>query len=638
MSQIFCIEEFLQKELRRRGNILEMAHDPNKQGVAQDGTDLVDSDCSDVEFSIDGRRRRRQKGSTVRFLQAHRRQPSDEANFRMEQEAAIHQGPPATAGHRGGRDNGFLKELTSADVMRERLEAAARAKNKKLADLTCPSSWSSTSSKESFEEPPYWIIVMTYFSYALLALFGYFCDFLRAAGLITIKSFREHPKQKDFVPLYSDFESFFNRNMYRRVRDCWNRPIDSVPGAVLSVVDRVSDDHGWSFTFPGTTTEAVNLGSYNYLGFAQNFGPCADEAAQSIKKLGIGLCSSRQEFGNQLIHRNLERLTAEYLGVEDAMCFPMGFATNAMNIPCLATKGCLILSDELNHASLILGCRLTGATIRVFKHNSMKDLERKLREAIVYGQPKTKRPFKKILICVEGVYSMEGSIAKLPEIIALKKRYKAYLYLDEAHSMGAMGPNGRGVCDYFGCDPRDVDILMGTFTKSFASAGGYIAGRKKLIDHLRVNSHSAVYGGSMAPPSIQQILSSMTIMMGRDGTDEGAIRVRQLARNIAYFRQRLRQMGFIVYGNDDAPVVPLMLYLPSKVTCFSRELLKRHVGVVVVGFPATPLTLARARFCVSASHTKELLDQALAAIDVVGDNIGAKLSRNKYRRGEVIEY
>jgi len=126
--------------------------------------------------------------------------------------------------------------------------------------------------------------------------------------------------------------------------------------------------------------------------------------------------------------------------------------------------------------------------------------------------------------------------------------------------------------------------------------------------------------------------------MGRDGTDDGARRVRQLARNITYFRQRLRQMGFIVYGNDDAPVVPLMLYLPSKVTCFSRELLKRNVGVVVVGFPATPLTLARARFCVSAAHTKELLDQALDAISIVGDRINGKLSSKKYRRGQTIEY
>jgi len=298
----------------------------------------------------------------------------------------------------------------------------------------------------------------------------------------------------------------------------------------------------------------------------------------------------------------------------------------------------LILSDELNHASLILGCRLTGATVRVFRHSDMKDLEKKLSDAIVYGQPKDKRPFKKILICVEGVYSMEGSIARLPEIIALKKRYKAYLYLDEAHSVGAMGPNGRGVCDYFGCDPRDIDILMGTFTKSFASAGGYIAGKKKLVDHLRIHSHSACYGGSMSPPSVQQIISSMNIMMGRDGTDEGITRIRQLARNITYVRRRLKQMGFIILGHDDAPVVPLMLYLPSKVTCFSRQLLKRNVGVVVVGFPATPLTLARARFCVSAAHTKELLDKALAAIDEVGTNIGGKMSRIKYKPDEVIEY
>jgi serine palmitoyltransferase len=597
-----------------------MAHDPQKQGVATDGTDLVDSDCSDVEYSMDGRRRRRQS----RMNQA-TDDEEEEVNARQNQPAEIHRSP---------RDNGFPKEIKSADIARERLEAAGRGKKKTLTDLSSPT----TCKPETFEEPPYWIIVMTYFSYALLALYGYFCDFLRAAGLITIKSFQEHPKQKDFVPLYSDFESFFNRNMYRRVRDCWNRPINSVPGAILSVIDRVSNDAGWSFEFPGTATKAVNLGSYNYLGFAQNEGPCADDAAQCIKKMGVGLCSSRQEFGNQTIHRNLERMTAEYLGVEDAMCFPMGFATNAMNIPCLATKGSLILSDELNHASLILGCRLTGATVRVFKHNNMKDLDKKLRDAIVYGHPKTKRPFKKILICVEGVYSMEGSIANLPEIIALKKRYKAYLYLDEAHSVGAMGPNGRGVCDYFGCDPRDIDILMGTFTKSFASAGGYIAGRKRLIDHLRVNSHSAVYGGSMSPPSVQQIISSMNIMMGRDGTDEGATRVKRLARNIAYFRQRLRQMGFIVFGNDDAPVVPLMLYLPSKVTCFSRQLLKKNVGVVVVGFPATPLTLARARFCVSAAHTKELLDQALEAIDAVGSDIGAKLSRKKFRQGEMIEY
>ncbi|EDL02946.1 serine palmitoyltransferase, long chain base subunit 2, isoform CRA_b, partial [Mus musculus] len=153
-------------------------------------------------------------------------------------------------------------------------------------------------------------------------------------------------------------------------------------------------------------------------------------------------------------------------------------------------QGCLILSDELNHASLVLGARLSGATIRIFKHNNMQSLEKLLKDAIVYGQPRTRRPWKKILILVEGIYSMEGSIVRLPEVIALKKKYKAYLYLDEAHSIGALGPSGRGVVDYFGLDPEDVDVMMGTFTKSFGASGGYIGGKKELIDYLRTHSHS----------------------------------------------------------------------------------------------------------------------------------------------------
>lgn len=178
------------------------------------------------------------------------------------------------------------------------------------------------------------------------------------------------------------------------------------------------------------------------------------------------------------LHTELEELTARYLGVDDAITFGMGFGTNSLNIPALLSPGCLVVSDEKNHASIILGLRLSGAAIKVFRHNDMHDLERTLKQAIVKGQPKTGLPWKKILIVVEGVFSMEGSIVKLPEVIALKKKYKAYIYLDEAHSVGAMGANGGGVVDFFKADPHDVDILMGTFTKSFGSAGGYIAGSK----------------------------------------------------------------------------------------------------------------------------------------------------------------
>ena len=181
------------------------------------------------------------------------------------------------------------------------------------------------------------------------------------------------------------------------------------------------------------------------------------------------------------------------------------------------------------------------------------------------GHPITRRPWKKILIIVEGVYSMEGSIVRLPEVIAIKKKYKAYLYLDEAHSIGAVGPNGRGVVDFWGCDPNDIDILMGTFTKSFGSAGGYLAGSKKLIDYVKMNSHSNCYATSMSPPVCLQVKRTLEIIMGRDGSVEGKKRINQLMENTRYFREKLVKMGFIVYGNHASPVVPLMLFSPSRI-------------------------------------------------------------------------
>jgi serine palmitoyltransferase len=152
----------------------------------------------------------------------------------------------------------------------------------------------------------------------------------------------------------------------------------------------------------------------------------------------------------------------------------------------------------------------------------MKDLETKLRNAIAYGDPRTKRPWKKIIIIVEGVYSMEGTIANLPELIRLKKKYKCYLYVDEAHSIGAIGPNGKGIVDYYGCDPKDVDLLMGTLTKSFGAAGGYIAGPKQLIDYIRIYTHST-YATCMSPPVVQQIMSVIRVLLGYEGGNDGML-------------------------------------------------------------------------------------------------------------------
>ncbi|ELU16750.1 hypothetical protein CAPTEDRAFT_165279 [Capitella teleta] len=483
---------------------------------------------------------------------------------------------------------------------------------------------------ESFEETPLYIAIFTYLSYAILIVFGHMRDLMRRWGFEKMPINTE-PSKKGWVPLYQNFESFYTRNLYTRIRDAWNRPICSLPGARMDLMHRVTDDHCVSFRFTGKKINAVNMGSYNYLGFAQNEGPCADAAEAATRKFGCSVASSRQEIGNMKIHHDLEKLVAEFLGVESACTFGMGYATNTMNIPCLVGKGSLIVSDELNHASLVLGARLSGSTIKIFKHNDMVDLERKIRDAVINGQPRTHRPWKKILILVEGVYSMEGSICKLHDVIRIKNKYKCYLYLDEAHSVGAMGPNGRGVLDYWGCSPKDVDIMMGTFTKSFGASGGYIAGKKSIVDYLKGRSHSMCYASSMTAPVAQQIITSMSIIMGRDGTNDGQRRVCQLAWNSRYFRRRLMEMGFIVYGNMDSPVVPLLLFCPGKIAAFSRQCLKHGLATVVVGFPATPIIESRARFCLSASHTKETIDQALDIIDKVGDLIHLKYSRRDQR-------
>ena len=476
--------------------------------------------------------------------------------------------------------------------------------------------------QETFDPTPLFAAIMTYINYGVTTIFGFLRDFLRKHGFEKVLAAVEDPNMKDFVPLYANFESFYTRNIYYRIQDVFNRPICTVAGATIDVVERKFSHSGWHCKYTGNAhKDVVNLGSYNYLGFAENSGPCAEAAIASAKLYGVGVCSSRHEVGNMDYHVRLEKTMAEYLDVDACIAFGMGFATNSMNIPCLVSKGCLILSDELNHASLVLGCRLSGATVRIFKHNNMKDLENKLSDAIINGQPRTHRPWKKFLIIVEGVYSMEGSIVNLPGILALKKKYKAYLFLDEAHSIGALGERGRGVTEYFGIHPRNVDVMMGTFTKSFGAAGGYIAGSRDLVEHIRAHSHSACYAPSMSPPVCEQIMSSLKIIAT---TDDGKRRIEQLARNSRVFRQGLKKIGYIVYGNDDSPVVPALIYSPCKIGAFSREMLKKGFAVVVAGFPATPLVESRARFCMSAALSEKQIEDALEVINDLGDLLRLK--------------
>ncbi|KAJ0748051.1 putative serine C-palmitoyltransferase [Helianthus annuus] len=200
----------------------------------------------------------------------------------------------------------------------------------------------------------------------------------------------------------------------------------------------------------------------------------------------------------------------------------------------------------------------------------------------------------------------------------------AYVYLDEAHSIGAIGKTGKGVCELLGVDTADVDIMMGTFTKSFGSCGGYIAGSKELIQYLKYTCPAHLYATSISPPAAQQIISAIKVITGEDGSSRGAQKLAQIRDNSNYFRSELLKMGFEVLGDNDSPIMPIMLYNPGKIPAFSRECLKRNVAVVMVGFPASPLLLSRTRICISAAHTREDMVKALEVISTVGDMVGIK--------------
>ena len=317
---------------------------------------------------------------------------------------------------------------------------------------------------------------------------------------------------------------------------------------------------------------------------------------------------------------------ARFIGRDAALVFNMGYNTNVVTLQAIMGENTLIISDNLNHTSLVNGARGSGAQIRVFRSNDIPHLEEVLQEAIVKGQPRHHRPWKKILVVVEGIYSMEGAICKLKEIVEVTKRYKAYIYVDEAHSIGALGETGRGVCEYTGVDPQDVDVLMGTFTKSFSGMGGYIAGDKKTIEYLRANSQGILYHNAMSPVVTQQVITALKVIMGEDGTDVGRLKIKSLKDNSNYFRDALVKRGMHVYGDFDSPIIPVLIYFPAKIAAFSRECLKRGLAVVVVGFPATSVILSRVRFCISAGHTQDDLDKALDIIDDVSELLGMSYS------------
>ena len=420
-----------------------------------------------------------------------------------------------------------------------------------------------------------------------------------------------------YAPLLKGIDSFYSRRLASRIWKTFNNVVCSSPGAVIDVVEREKDAAG-RIVLTDRVKRCLNLGSYNYLGFADDWqSTCRERVVRSLHDFGAATLAPDVEGGHLSVHEELERRVARFVGKEAALCFSMGYGTNQSAIPALFGKGCLLISDTLNHTSIVNGSRASGADVRVFRHNDVGHLEEVLRHAISDGQPLTNRPWRKIMVMVEGIYSMEGEVCELAGIVAVAKQYKAYVYVDEAHSIGALGKSGRGICDAAGVDPADVDILMGTFTKSFGSMGGYVASSRAFVDYLRTHASHSFISCAISPVCAEQIITSLRIITGEDGTDIGRKKLQDIKDNSNYFRTELARMGCQVLGDDDSPVIPMMLYVPSKIELFHKLCMERGLAVVTVGFPAVPLNGARTRFCISAAHTREQLEDAVKKIDEV---------------------
>eukprot|EP01084_Bolivina_argentea_P024155 45064_1 len=476
------------------------------------------------------------------------------------------------------------------------------------------------------------IQLTTYLGYGILTVIGYARDWLDL-----FMGWKE-PTPKGYAPIARDFEEFYRRRHYARLLDCFNRPITGPASGIIKCLKRESIKNQEcelpSETIeclknnkelkPSQYKECLNLSSYNYLGFGQPGHPlCEKNVINALNKYGTSTTTAPTYGGNTALHNKLEKVVADFLSVEDAMVFGMGWGVNATAIPSLAGKGSLIISDSINHNSIVTGARASGAKIRTFPHDDVKELEKIVRRAIIEGQPRTHRPWKKILIIVEGVYSMEGEICDLKAIVEVKKKYKCYLYLDEAHSIGAVGKTGRGVCEYSGVDTKDVDILMGTFTKSFGAIGGYIAGKKSLVEAVRGICASQIFSAGLSPPCVAQILSAFEVI----DSEEGKQRIKQLHDNSDLMRRELSNAGLYVIGDYGSAVIPMLLCQPGKIAYASRYLYDHGLACVVVGFPACPILFSRIRFCISSNHTKQQILDAVAKIKEM-----AKVTHLYYRK------
>ncbi|HYK72392.1 MAG TPA: glycine C-acetyltransferase [Pseudoneobacillus sp.] len=373
---------------------------------------------------------------------------------------------------------------------------------------------------------------------------------------------------------------------------------------LYNVIDPLESPNGPIIKIKGK--ELINLSSNNYLGLAtdERLKKVAEDA---IEKFGVGAGAVRTINGTLELHTRLEEKLAEFKHTEAAIAYQSGFNCNMAAISAVMDKNDAILSDELNHASIIDGCRLSRAKIIRFNHSDMDDLRAKAKEATESGL------YNKVMVITDGVFSMDGDIAKLPEIVKIAEEFDLITYVDDAHGSGVLG-KGAGTVKHFGLSDR-IDFQIGTLSKAIGVVGGYVAGKQDLIDWLKVRSRPFLFSTSLTPADVAACIKSIEILMESTELNE------RLWENGHYLKKGLKALGFDI-GDSETPITPCIIGDEVKTQQFSKRLYEEGVYAKAIVFPTVPQGTGRVRNMPSAAHTKEMLDKAITVYEKVGKELG----------------
>lgn len=351
--------------------------------------------------------------------------------------------------------------------------------------------------------------------------------------------------------------------------------------------------------------EMIMLSSYSYLGLLGH--PVINESAtQAIAKYGTGTHGVRLLSGTLPIHNELEKYIADFKNTEDAIVYSSGYVANISVISTILRKDDVVLCDKLNHASIVDGCKLSGANCLRFKHNDPDHLEYFLKKV---------SPSKNTMIIVDAVYSMDGDIAPMPALVELSKKYGALLMVDEAHSLGVLGEQGKGIDEYFDLEPDSIDLKMGTLSKAIPANGGYVAGNSTIVDMLKHSSRGFIYSAALSPPMTAAALSSLKIISQENE------RIQKLKHNMTYFRDQLKEKGFNTL-NTQSPIVPVVCGDNHSAWLLAKLCQDRGLFVQGIPSPVVPENTSRLRAIVTSAHTTEEINYCIEVIENCGREIG----------------